>query len=193
VSKSKIYTKTGDKGQTALVSGKRISKADARIALYGEVDELNSRLGLLLAELAKIQFQEAEVAFLFEIQSALFDLGSNLACEPHERQNWKLPQVSETLVQKMEHSIDSMDAALVPLKNFVLPGGHSAAAVAHLCRTGCRSVERLLVGFAQEDQEELPVNGLPFINRLSDYFFVLARYINKGQGVVEPLWVPGKS
>jgi cob(I)alamin adenosyltransferase len=193
VSKSKIYTRTGDEGLTALVSGKRISKADARIALYGEVDELNSRLGWLVASLSSVSVTQADKDFLVEIQSALFDLGSNLACEASERSTWKLPQLSESLLKRMEQSIDTMDATLIPLKNFVLPGGHSAAAAAHLCRTSCRSVERLMVSFGEASGEELPTNGVPFINRLSDFFFVFARYINKLQSVAEPIWVPARS
>ncbi len=188
--KSKIYTKTGDSGDTSLVSGTRAPKSDSRIKLYGEADELNSRIGALVASLrAETQFV-LQMAFLEEIQSGLFDLGSNLACEAEKRSEWKLPQVKLELVQKIELNIDQMDDALEPLKNFVLPGGHTTAAQAHLCRTSCRAVERLMVSYQHESGEELPTNGLIFLNRLSDYFFVLARWLNKKMNVGETPWKP---
>jgi cob(I)alamin adenosyltransferase len=190
VKKSKIYTRTGDAGETSLVSGTRAPKSDARIMLYGEVDELNSRIGVLVASLRTETQFALQMAFLEEVQSGLFDLGSNLACEAFKRSEWKLPQVSSDLVQRLESSIDQMDGALDPLKNFVLPGGHETAALAHLCRTSCRAVERLMVSYQHESGEELPVNGLMFINRLSDYFFVLARWFNKKMNIGETPWKP---
>ncbi len=191
--KSKIYTRTGDAGETGLVSGTRTPKSDARIMLYGEVDELNSRIGQLVSSLrSSSQFPE-EMAFLEEIQSSLFDLGSNLACEADKRADWKLPQVSINIVSRMEDSIDFMDAGLEPLKNFILPGGHESASLAHLCRTSSRSVERLMVNYQHETKEVLPINGLVFLNRLSDYFFVLARWLNKKNGIGETSWKPSKS
>ncbi len=191
--KSKIYTKTGDAGETGLVSGTRAPKSDARIVLYGEVDELNSRIGLLVSSLRSNSQFSQEMAFLEEIQSSLFDLGSNLACEAEKRSEWKLPQVTVGIVSKMEDSIDFMDAGLEPLKNFILPGGHETASYAHLCRTSSRSVERLMVNYQRETQEVLPDNGLVFLNRLSDYFFVLARWLNKKNGMGETTWKPSKS
>lgn len=191
--KSKIYTRTGDAGETGLVSGTRTPKSDARIMLYGEVDELNSRIGQLVSSLrSSTQFVQ-EMAFLEEIQSSLFDLGSNLACEAEKRSEWKLPQVSLGIVSRMEDSIDFMDAGLEPLKNFILPGGHETASFAHLCRTSSRTVERMMVNYQHETNEELPTNGLVFLNRLSDYFFVLARWLNKKNGMGETAWKPSKS
>lgn len=188
--KSKIYTKTGDGGETSLVSGTRAPKSDSRITLYGEVDELNSRIGVLVASLRSESSFSQQIVVLEMIQSGLFDLGSNLACEESKRKEWKLPQVTMTLVQKLELSIDQMDEALEPLKNFILPGGHLTAAQAHLCRTSCRAVERLMVSYHHESGETLPENGLVLLNRLSDYFFVLARWLNKKMNVGETPWKP---
>ena len=188
--KSKIYTKTGDDGETSLVSGTRTLKSNERIVLYGEVDELNSRIGVLVASLRTDSQFKAQVEFLEEIQSGLFDLGSNLACEAEKRSEWKLPQVATGVVQKIESKIDQMDDELDPLKNFILPGGHISAAQAHLCRTSCRAVERMLVSYQKETGEVLPDNGLSFINRLSDYFFVLSRWINKKMSFGETAWKP---
>ncbi len=183
--KSKIYTRTGDLGETGLVSGNRVSKADHRIDLYGEVDELNSRIGL-----ASSFIQSDEVClFLRRIQSALFDLGSNLACEDENRGKYHLPQIKVEFVKELENEIDRLDAELVPLKTFILPGGGQAASFIHLCRTSARFVERKLVAYHQETQEALPENAAIFVNRLSDYFFVLSRYLNKAQKVEEVLWV----
>jgi len=161
--------------------------------LYGEVDELNSRIGQLVSSLRSSSMFVQEMAFLEEIQSSLFDLGSNLACEADKRNEWKLPQVSPSIISKMEDSIDFMDAGLEPLKNFILPGGHETASFAHLCRTSSRTVERMMVNYQHESNEELPTNGLVFLNRLSDYFFVLARWLNKKNGMGETTWKPSKS
>lgn len=190
--KSRIYTKTGDAGQTGLVSGNRTSKADLRIDLYGEIDELNSRIGLCSSYLSQeIVFQQT-VVFLHHIQSALFDLGSNLACEAENRSKFNLPQISDEFVQDLESAIDTCDAELEPLKNFILPGGSIAAAALHMARTNARTVERKMVQFTETTQEDLPLNSLVFMNRLSDYFFVLARYVNKLQKTDEILWKPRK-
>ena len=188
MSKSKIYTRTGDQGETGLVSGTRISKGDARIELYGQVDELNSRIGLLVTKLKALKGLEHEMSLLEEIQSSLFNLGSNLACEADKRHEWNLPQLSEALILKIEATIDAMDAQLEPLKNFILPGGTETGAITHLCRTESRNVERLLVAYGHQSKEQLPALSLEFLNRLSDYFFVLARWINKRQGVGETQW-----
>lgn len=188
--KAKIYTKTGDLGETGLVSGTRTLKSDPRIDLYGEVDDLNSRIGMSLALMAD-EFK-SEVALLHEIQSALFDLGSNLACEEEKRGQYKLPQISEDLIKKIEHSIDLMDEKLPSLTNFILPGGSELAASLHLCRTGARNVERKLINFHHLSQETLPELSVPFLNRLSDYFFTLARFANKVKNVQEINWKPRK-
>lgn len=190
--KSKIYTKTGDKGETGLVSGNRTSKSDIRIDLYGELDELNSRIGLSCSKLAQeLEFQQT-VNFLHHIQSAIFDLGSNLACEVENRAKYKLPQISDEFVKDLELEIDRLDHELPPLQNFILPGGTVVAASIHLCRTNVRTVERKLIQFFESTKEELPLNSIIFLNRLSDYFFVLARYVNKIKSVEEIEWKPRK-
>ena len=188
--KSRIYTKTGDKGETSLVSGNRISKSNLRIDLYGELDELNSRVGVCASQLeADLEFQQI-VNFLHILQSAIFDLGSNLACEDENRLKYKLPQLTDEFITELEQEIDRLDSELLPLKTFILPGGSVVSANIHLCRTNARKVERKLVYFNQTEGEPLPGNSLIFLNRLSDYFFVLARYVNKTKGVNEIPWIP---
>ena len=190
--KSKVYTKTGDQGETGLVSGNRTLKSDARIELYGELDELNSRIGVSCSELSsEISFQQI-VNFLHHVQSAIFDLGSNLACEVENREKYKLPQISNEFIEDIELEIDKLDSELPTLKNFILPGGSKIASTIHLCRTNARSVERKLVHYFDVTKEELPENSLIFLNRLSDYLFVLARYVNKVKGVEEITWKPRK-
>lgn len=190
--KSKIYTKTGDQGETGLVSGNRTSKADLRIDLYGELDELNSRLGYASSLLSsELEFQLI-VNFLHHIQSAIFDLGSNLACEFENRAKFNLPEISDAFVDDLEFEIDKLDAELEPLKNFILPGGTLLASSLHLCRTNTRTVERKIIHYFNVTNEELPSNSLKFLNRLSDYLFVLARYVNKIKGVEEINWKPRK-
>jgi cob(I)alamin adenosyltransferase len=190
--KSKIYTRTGDTGETGLVSGNRTQKSDLRIDLYGELDELNSRIGLACSYLSEyVEFQEV-VQFLHHAQSAIFDLGSNLACEVENRSKYNLPQISNDFIKNVEHQIDVLDADLPELKNFILPGGTITASAIHLCRTSTRSVERKLVHYFNDTKEELPPNSVIFLNRLSDYLFVLARYVNKIKGVNEINWKPRK-
>lgn len=190
--KSRIYTKTGDKGETGLVSGKRISKADPRIDLYGELDELNSRVGVACTYLSQdLEFQQT-VNFLHHVQSAIFDLGSNLACEAENRAKYNLPQISDQFVADLELEIDKCDSELEPMKYFILPGGSLAASALHMCRTNTRTCERKLIHFGESAQEELPQNSLIFLNRLSDYFFVLSRYVNKLKNISEISWIPRK-
>lgn len=179
---AKVYTKTGDKGYTGLVSGARVSKGHEQIDLYGEVDELNSHLGYLNSIAQNDSYYEIMLA----VQNALFDLGSNLACEVEKRLQYKLPQVKSSLIEELESSIDKMDKELQPLKNFILPGGSTDSAYAQICRTVCRRVERKLVRF----QDDLPENSLEFLNRLSDFLFVYARFLNKNSGREEILWRP---
>lgn len=186
--KSRIYTRTGDEGQTGLVSGKRISKADSRIDLYGDLDELNSRIGFALSLLDTTFSQE--INFNHIIQSAIFDLGSNMACELEDRARFNLPQISDKLIKDIETEIDRMDNTLEALKNFILPGGTPAAAALHLVRTGARGVERKLIHFNLHTQEELPPFSAIFLNRLSDYYFVLARYVNHKINEPEITWKP---
>lgn len=190
--KSRIYTKTGDKGDTGLVSGTRISKANPRIDLYGELDDFNSRLGYATSLIEKEKALSQTVDFLHHIQSAVFDLGSNLACEADKRMEYKLPQITEAFITQLENEIDRLEQDLEPLKHFILPGGTPAAAAFHLARTGARNVERKLVGFGESTKEDLPALAVIFLNRTSDYLFVLARYVNKVQGGTERNWIPRK-
>jgi cob(I)alamin adenosyltransferase len=188
MSKSKVYTRGGDKGQTSLVSGNRVSKGADRIHLYGEVDELNSHLGLIASELNKEEKLIEDINYIENLQSRLFDLGSNLACEKENAQKYKLPTVSPEFIETMESKIDTMDGVLIPLKNFILPGGHTASAQLHIARTICRRIERNLVKFSEENPDELPENCIQFINRLSDFLFVMARYVNHKMDRNEILW-----
>jgi len=186
--KSSVYTRTGDEGTTGLVGGTRVKKSDSRIHLYGEVDELNSHIGMGISCLPN----EFDKSFLYEIQSSLFDLGSNLACELDKRGQFKLPQIEEILIEKMEKEIDKMDSVLPPLKTFILPGGSLEASVFHICRTVSRKVERQMVSFEEQHAGEVPESALRFMNRLSDYFFILARFVNMEKLVQEIPWVPLK-
>lgn len=180
-----VYTKTGDSGTTGLVGGTRIKKSDPRIHLYGEVDELNSFIGVAISLLEK----NFDKSFLYEIQSALFDLGSNLACEKEKRAQYKLPQIKDALIAKIESEIDTMDSQLSPLHSFVLPGGTQESAAFHVCRTVSRRVERQMVDFGEHHIGEIPTSALIFMNRLSDYFFILSRYINHLKKVNEINWI----
>jgi cob(I)alamin adenosyltransferase len=182
--KASIYTRTGDLGETGLVGGTRIKKSDPRIHLYGEIDELNSQIGLAIA------FLDVTVdrTFLYKIQSALFDAGSNLACEKEKRIQFKLPQISDELILEIESEIDRLDEQLKPLSHFILPGGTKEAASFHVTRTVCRRVERQLVDFETHLPGEVPLNVSRFINRLSDYFFILSRYLNHSKKVNEIAW-----
>jgi cob(I)alamin adenosyltransferase len=188
--KSKIYTKTGDSGETGLVSGNRILKSDPLIDLYGELDELNSRIGFMASLMHEDSSLKNEIILVHRIQSAIFDLGSNFACEIENRSRYKLPQLKFELIQDLEKRIDLLDEKLDPLKNFILPGGSLLASATHLCRTSARNVERKIVHYHQLSKEELPENALVFINRLSDYLFILARYSNKVNKVQEINWIP---
>lgn len=191
--KSKIYTKTGDLGETSLVGGSRLPKSDPRIDLYGDLDELNSRIGLACAFIAENLKEQRILEFLHHVQSTIFDLGSNLACEVDNRKKYNFPQVSTEFIKDMELEIDRLDNELEPLKNFVLPGGCKSAAAVHICRTGTRGIERKLINFQQTTKEDLPPFSVVFLNRLSDYFFILARYLNKLEGEKELLWKPVKT
>lgn len=190
--KSRIYTKTGDKGETALVSGTRISKSNERIDLYGELDELNSRLGVAASLMEKdIRLQRVS-DFVHSVQSSIFDLGSQLACEAEKREGFQLPKISKEFITDLEEEIDRLDHELDPLKNFILPGGSETSAQLHLGRTQTRKVERKLIHFIEATGEEAPENAAVFLNRLSDYLFVLARYTDKIDSIPERLWKPKK-
>jgi len=193
VSKSKIYTKSGDQGDTSLVSGNRAPKSDLRIDLYGELDELNSRIGVACSYMQGMVEEQRVLEFLHQIQSSIFNLGSNLACEPENREKYQLPQIASDFITSIEDEIDFMDQKLEPLKNFILPGGTRSASFIHLCRTCTRTVERKLIAFHHKTKEPLPDESIIFLNRLSDYFFVLARYLNHYEGGKEIIWKPVRS
>ncbi len=177
----KIYTKRGDKGETSLLGGTRLSKAALRIEAYGTVDELNSVLAFLYPYAEELEF----LPFLQEIQSTLFTIGAYLAADP-QRCRMQLPELSEEEVKKLEDSIDAMEAVLKPLRHFILPGGHPANAYAHLARCVCRRAERRCV--ALNEKEPIHPVIIPYLNRLSDWLFVLARYFAHHYGCEEPIW-----
>ena len=182
----KIYTKTGDGGKTSLVEGTRISKSDLRIEAYGTVDELNSFLGLV----ADHDVNKARYDFLKSIQYNLFVIGANLASDPSKRAD-KVPPVQTEDILALEKSMDEMDSKLPELKHFILPGGHVAVSLAHVCRTICRRAERCVVRLSEAD--EVPELVATYLNRLSDFFFVLSRMMSLELGVQEVKWVPRKS
>jgi len=190
--KSKVYTKTGDHGLTGLVGGSRVSKGDSRIHIYGEVDELNSQLGVVISliESSDLDKVRKESSLLREIQHNLFVIGSNFACEKDKRKSFSLPEISEEEIVKLENAIDQIDSNIPPLKYFVLPGGHLISSQLHVLRTVCRRVERYASSFENQNKGELPQESLKYLNRLSDYFFVLSRLVNKASGIKEVLWIP---
>ena len=179
----KIYTKTGDKGTTALFGGKRVSKADLRIDTYGTVDELNSWMGVLRDQEVNAIRQEE----LIEIQDRLFTIGSILATEPGNTKV-KIPSLSESDIIFLEKKIDLMEATLEPMKVFVLPGGHPSVSFGHVCRTVCRRAERLVISLDANEKVEALV--IQYLNRLSDYLFVLCRKMTNDLKVNETPWKP---
>jgi cob(I)alamin adenosyltransferase len=182
----KIYTGTGDGGKTSLFSGERIAKDDARIEAYGAVDELNAVVGALLAALPEGP-QRAEIERqLTRVQSDLFHVGAWLATTPGSPSAGHLPPLTPEPGERLEKEIDAMQAQLPELNAFILPGGHPAAAWAHMARTVCRRAERRAVVLAAGSAST--ENLLVYLNRLSDYFFVLARYCNRLAGVEDALW-----
>jgi cob(I)alamin adenosyltransferase len=177
----KIYTKTGDDGTTALFDGTRVTKDHERVDLYGDVDELNASLGLA----ASFVSDEKLKADLLDVQKDLFALGAHLANPAHKKQKAKSDFDSDKVI-KLENHIDAMVEKLSPMTGFILPGGHSAAAALHMARTICRRVERKLVKLGRD--EKWNVLFLPFINRLSDYLFVAARFANHLSHVDDVPW-----
>jgi len=185
---AKIYTKTGDKGETSLVSGNRVLKGNVRIDTYGEVDELNSYLGVIVSHLEGHESLKSEIKTIQEIQNNLFDLGSNLACEKEFRIKYKLPMLTLEDVKGLEDKIDQYNDELTPLKNFILPGGSKAASFVHIARTVCRRVERKLVNYTHDFPEETPDYSIEYINRLSDFLFNFSRFVNLKLEREEVLW-----
>lgn len=178
----KIYTKKGDQGTTGLLGGTRVPKHHLRIDAYGTVDELNAHLGLL----RDMHSPSAEPVIV--IQDKLFTLGSHLALDPGHRGKMNLPQLSEADVQQLEKWMDEMDEKLPPMRHFVLPGGHPAVSQCHICRTVCRRAERLTTALNEHEPIEPVI--LQFLNRLSDYLFMLSRHLTHTLGAVETPWIP---
>lgn len=174
----KIYTKTGDAGETSLFGGARVPKNDARIEAYGTVDELNSFLGV-----ARASWPESPIdAQLAAAQADLFEIGAHLASPGTSR----FPGVEAARIEELEHGIDAMEAELAPLTSFILPGGSLAASQLHVARVVCRRTERLVVALG--DPSEATKSSIAYLNRLSDYLFVAARYANRRGGVEDVPW-----
>ena len=187
VKKSALYTRTGDKGETSLLSGSRLLKSDVRIDLYGNFDALNSHIGFFVSLLKKELKEESLEALLFKLQNTIFNIGSLLACESEKWKTYKLAGVPDGLILEIEKMLDLMDDQMDQLKNFIIPGGSQAAAYSHICRTFCRSVERDLVAY-ENLGNKLPDQVLELTNRLSDFLFVVGRYVNFKQGIIESEW-----
>ncbi len=183
----KIYTKTGDRGDTGLFGGARVSKASTRVDAYGDVDELNSVLGVSRLALAGSELD----ALLASIQTELFTVGAELATVPGKEASLKISLIADTDVERLERAIDDAEKDLAPLKTFVLPGGSVASAYLHLARTVCRRAERRVVALAAAE----PVRGelVRYLNRLADLLFVLARRANHLAGVPDVPWAPRAS
>ena len=211
--KSPLYTRTGDHGQTSLVGGQRVSKCCTRLESYGTIDELNSHIGLLVSYIRNSerfssipspsgilnsilpQTSENETVsadslaqVLTDIQSCLFVLGSYLATDTSNTELRQYSVVTPEMVAALEHQIDLLDSLVPPFRAFILPGGTQAASQAHVCRTVCRRAERCMIALQEEIGEELDTNVMCYINRLSDYLFVLARYLNIAANHEEILW-----
>ncbi|WP_294221817.1 cob(I)yrinic acid a,c-diamide adenosyltransferase [uncultured Shimia sp.] len=183
---NKIYTRTGDKGTTALGNGNRVAKHDARVAAYGTTDELNSVLGV-----TRLHSEGEMDAALARVQNDLFDLGADL-CRPDMAKDAEAEfpplRIVASQVQRLEAEIDAMNALLDPLRSFILPGGSALSANLHFCRTVARRAERLSVELSQA--EDINANAITYLNRLSDWFFVAARVAND-DGRSDVLWIPG--
>lgn len=179
----KIYTKTGDKGETSLIGGVRVPKFHIRIESYGTVDELNSYIGVIIDGLNGAPYSKV----LREVQDRLFTIGSVLASDP-VKSKMKIPDVHEADIELLEREMDAMDATLPELKNFVLPGGNTVASHCHVARCICRRAERIVVHLASET--EVPDIIVRYLNRLSDYLFMLSRKIVHDAGAQEIAWHP---
>lgn len=181
----KIYTRTGDKGTTSLIGGTKVPKSHLRIEAYGTVDELNSHIGLCLDMLT----DEASRQLLREIQDRLFTIGSALACDPVKEPRMRIPDLKEEDITLLEKEIDRMNEALPAMKHFILPGGHVTVSQLHVARCVCRRAERCIVRLEMEDQEVDNII-LKYLNRLSDYLFVLGRYAGMLLKAEEIPWRP---
>jgi len=181
----KIYTKTGDKGKTSLIGGTKVFKSDLRIEAYGTVDELNSFVGLCLDHLKSHNVHNV----LSEVQDRLFTIGSALACDPEKETKLKIPDLHEGDVELLEKEIDKMNEVLPTMKSFILPGGHVAVSSLHIARTVCRRAERCCVKMLKKEKEVEDLI-IKYLNRLSDYLFVLARFAAHQLNVEEIPWKP---
>ena len=181
---TKLYTRTGDEGTTALGGGQRVPKDSLRVEAYGTVDELNSQIGLALAHGLAPRLIEA----LPVIQNELFHLGSNLAFREEDKAHYRLPAIDQRHIDRLEALIDELNSVVGPLENFILPGGTIGAAQLHVARTICRRAERIASALARA--EPIGKFVIRYLNRLSDALFVMARYENKQRGLTEPLWDP---
>lgn len=179
----KIYTKTGDKGTTGLIGGTRISKAAIRIEAYGTVDELNSWIGVI-----NTHFESNEANILLKkIQDNLFTIGSSLACDPDKDTKMYIPNFDNNSISELENAMDKMNAELPELKNFVLPGGDKTASFCHVARCVCRRAERICVAM-QDEGQQLEDYVVIYLNRLSDYLFMLSRFIVLKNNGTETIW-----
>jgi cob(I)alamin adenosyltransferase len=183
----KIYTKTGDKGKTSLIGGTKVPKNHLRIESYGTIDELNSFIGLLNDHLAAPSSVSSNL--LREIQDRLFTIGASLACDPDKEPKLKIPDLKEEDITLLEKEMDRMEEELPPMRSFILPGGHVTVSTAHIARCVCRRAERICVGMQEEGLFIEPI-VLKYINRLSDYLFVFARYTAHLLDAPEIPWKP---
>jgi cob(I)alamin adenosyltransferase len=179
---TKIYTKTGDTGTTSLIGGTKVPKSHLRIEAYGTVDELNSYIGLCKDLLTDEQGKK----ILLEVQDRLFTIGSSLACDPVKEPKMKIPDLKETDIELLEKEIDRMNEVIPPMKNFILPGGHTTLSQLHIARCVCRRAERCSVRLEQQAEAII----IKYLNRLSDYLFVLSRYTGHQLSVEEIPWKP---
>jgi cob(I)alamin adenosyltransferase len=181
----KIYTKTGDKGKTSLIGGTKVYKSDLRIEAYGTVDELNSYVGLCLDLLKSANINNV----LAESQDRLFTIGAALACDPDKETKLKIPDLHETDIELLEKEIDRMNEVLPLMKSFILPGGNISVSTLHIARCVCRRAERCCVRMQKKEMEVEPLI-IKYLNRLSDYLFVLARFTAHALKVEENPWKP---
>ncbi len=181
----KIYTKTGDAGRTSLIGGTKVLKNNLRIEAYGTIDELNSFLGLVNDHCPDAYSNQ----ILKEIQDRLFTIGSSLACDPNKETKMQIPDLLEKDVELLEHEIDNMNQKLPEMKHFILPGGHPAVSATHIARCVCRRAERCCVSLQTHEGHVQPLI-IKYLNRLSDYLFVLARFISQELNVEEVIWKP---
>jgi cob(I)alamin adenosyltransferase len=181
----RIYTKTGDLGKTSLIGGTKVPKSHIRIESYGTVDELNSFIGLVIDLIT----DEHSRNTLREVQDRLFTIGSSLACDPDKESLMKIPDLKDSDVERLEKEIDQMNNVLPDMKSFILPGGHQALSTIHVVRCVCRRAERICVHMQEENLFIEPI-VIKYLNRLSDYLFVLSRYIGHILQVQEIPWKP---